>query len=120
MGTTGGTNIGKVVLKVFFRNKSPFSAQPRQEQMHFFEEATFKQFFTSNIYPIEPNVHGYRIIEQLRNYDNFLEDPDETFLEEGFFPQKDEVDGEEEEEDQDQDQGSENPEATNENPEATN
>ena len=83
-----GTNIGRVVLKVFFRDKSPFAAQPRQEEMHFFDTDSLKGYKAVNIDAIPAPINGFRISESLVNYDNFICDTKINCLEEAFFEQE--------------------------------
>lgn len=88
-----GTNIGRVVLKVYFMSKSPFAPQSRQEEMHYFDEDNFKGFATVNLAPVPSPIGGFRIIESLCNYDNFIEDTEGTPLETGTFKQTQVISG---------------------------
>lgn len=79
-------NIGQVVLRVFFRTRSPFSPQSRQETLHYFDEDNFPAFATNRIEPIPNPIGGIRVAEQVVNYDNFIQDNNDTYLEDGAIP----------------------------------
>lgn len=80
-----GTNIGKVGLKVYIRDRSPFSAQAKQEAVHYFTYDNFSQMESYDCSPLPNPINGVRNKESLQNYDNFLEDVDGYLLGKSYY-----------------------------------
>lgn len=70
-----GSNIGKAMLTVELLDKSPFKARPRQEFGFFLTPETLKTMESaSGIYALPADFNGFRLKEDLYNYDNYLVD----------------------------------------------
>ena len=100
-------SIGNVVCKVIL-SSSPFNVVTTQEWGYFFSPDDFVHMLgpdptetgevadadadpsvllnqPQDVYPMPYPVAGYRIAEQLENYDNFIMDATDTFLEESEY-----------------------------------
>lgn len=71
-----GYNIGNAKLAVWIQDKSPFSAQPRQEQAYHINRDNFLQFASpADAYPLPPPINGVRNHELPPEYKgNYLYD----------------------------------------------
>ncbi len=77
-------NIGKVHCKVSILPRSPFAGIPRQEFGYFLTEDNLESMSLSseaNIVALPPPVNGYRLSEDLQNYDNYIQDSKQVLLE---------------------------------------
>lgn len=82
-------NIGRATVKVEILPQSPFSGVPKQEFGYFFTQDNLNTMFNApnSSVPVQevvalPNpVNGFRLPEDLNNYDNFIADVTRTLLE---------------------------------------
>lgn len=84
-----GSNIGRARVRVLLLDRSPFGAQPKQEEMQFFKEASFDALSDKTNVTVLPNpINGIRVTEDLQSYDNFIADKDGNNLEDSIYEQQ--------------------------------
>lgn len=74
-------NIGKARLQVILLPNSPFNAIPQQEFAYYFTQDNLSSMASENMATIPSPLNGFRIAEKVDNYDNFLMDTSQIYLE---------------------------------------
>ena len=91
-------NIGKARLQVLMMPNSPFNSIPQQEFAYYFTSDNFSSMSIApgnqdstitnlgdSIYAIPDPLNGYRLVEQVDNYNNWLMDTTGTYLEDAVL-----------------------------------
>lgn len=79
-------NIGKARLKVLFMPNSPFNAIPQQEFSYYFTPDNLASMGSRSFVTALPQpFNGFRIEEDVENYDNYLTDPTGIYLENAVY-----------------------------------
>lgn len=81
--------LSKANVKVVLLDHGPFGGQRHQERDFYMTKAMYEGFQNkSNVYALPAPVNGIRCSETYKIYDNYLEDPNGTRLEEAIYEQE--------------------------------